>query len=367
MKVAVIHDWLTGMRGGEFVLEAICELYPDADIFTLIHFPEKISQQINRHTVKASVLRFLPRTLQERYRFMLPILPFFAERFDLRGYDLVISSSHCVAKGVRKMPRAYHLSYVHAPMRYVWDRFDDYFGAQKAKAWVRLAARICRPFLQAWDRRVSQVGRVDCLVANSKFIAEQIFEHYSRTAHVIYPFCDYEYFQKHQRDPKDFYLVVSAFAPYKRIDLAIEAARIGGFQLKIVGSGQDEQALKNSAPSNVEFLGNLNRDEIAKLYSKCSAFLFPGVEDFGITPLEAMASGAPVIAYQKGGACETVTLETGCFFTEQTVTSLLEAIRCFERDGKERISEQSCRARAKEFSKLQFQSALADLIKAKSS
>jgi glycosyltransferase involved in cell wall biosynthesis len=355
-KIAVVHDWLTGMRGGEYVLEAILELLPNATVFTLVYFPEKISEKIKKQKIVTSWMSILPRFLQERYRLFLPVLPWFIERLDLSSYDLVISSSHCVAKGVRKPKNAVHISYVHAPMRYIWDRFDDYFGPARAKPLIRTLAKFVRPILKRWDYRVSQSDRVDGLIANSRFISELIQKNYGRDALVIYPFCDFDFFSSYERKPGNYYLIVSAFAPYKRIDLAVEAAKIGGFPLKIVGTGQDEARLKKSAAPNIEFLGSRSRSEIAELYANCKALLFPGVEDFGITPLEAMATGAPVIAYKEGGVCETVTEETGVFFEDQTVSGLLEGIRVFERDYDPIQGQAACKKRAKEFSKQRFQS-----------
>ena len=371
LKVALVHDWLNGMRGGEIVFEALLDLYPDADVFTLIHEPRKLSSSLQkklaRTRVHASFLNVLKFT-RSRYRQLLPILPFAIRSFDLYPYDLIVSSSHCVAKGVRKHPEAVHVSYLHAPMRYMWDRFQDYFGKGRIHPLFRWIALLVRPFLQAWDRRTAAKDRVDVLLANSNFIGEQIRRCYGREARTIYPFARLDRF-KRERRPGSFYLMVGAFAPYKRTDLAIEAFARLGLPLKIVGSGQDEERLRDLRDSlrarNVEFIRNASNDEIERLYSECKALIFPGVEDFGITPLEAMASGAPVIAFGEGGACETVTPETGILFSAQTVESLCNAVMDLE-SGRRHFFENSCRARAAFFTESRFkeeiQSAVRDAL-----
>ena len=352
MKVALIHDWLTGMRGGEYVLEAISELYPDADLYTLVCDPDKISDQLKRHRIYTSWLQKIPGAV-EKYRHFLPLMPRAIESFDLSAYDLVISSSHCVAKGVRKAPHARHVSYVHAPMRYMWDRYDDYFGPGKASLPVRLATRLVRKNLQDWDRQVSQPHRVDAMMANSQFIADKIKQFYGREAQVVYPFADLSRFQL-SRKVDGFYLVLGALAPYKRVDLAIEAFNQLKLPLWIAGHGQDFEKLKPLAGPTIKFLGSVPNEVVSELYSQCKALIFPGVEDFGITPLEAMASGAPVIAYGHGGAQETVTEKTGIHFAAQNASSLAEAVLKLE-TGKVVIDENDCRARAALFTKERFQ------------
>ena len=347
------------MRGGEIVFEALLDLYPDADVYTLIYEPRKLSpslqKKLARTRVHASFLNVLKFT-RKRYRQLLPILPFAIRSFDLYPYDLILSSSHCVAKGVRKHPSAVHVSYLHAPMRYMWDRFEDYFGKGRIHPLFRFIAKLVRPFLQAWDLRTAASDRVDVLLSNSNFIGEQILRCYGRTARTIYPFARLDRF-KRERKAGSFYLMVGAFAPYKRTDLAIEAFARLGLPLKIVGSGQDEERLRELRDSlrarNVEFIRNASNDEIERLYSECKAFVFPGVEDFGITPLEAMASGAPVIAFGEGGACETVTPETGILFSAQTVESLSNAVMDLE-SGRRHFFESECRARAAFFTEARF-------------
>jgi glycosyltransferase involved in cell wall biosynthesis len=348
------------MRGGEYVLEAIAELFPEAELFTLVYVPGKISPelaQLKRHT---SWLQNIPQA-EKRYRYFLPWMPSMIERFNLDDFDLIISSSHCVAKGVRKPKSAVHVSYIHAPMRYIWDRYDEYFGPGRSSFLVRWAAKLLRPWLQAWDRKVSSNQRVDLLIGNSQFISQQIASAYQRESEVIFPFADLSRFSA-PRKPGTHYLIVTAFAPYKRIDLAIEAFNRLKLPLLVVGSGQDEERLKKLAGPTIQFLGSLSNSEIAQLYSSCRAFVFPGVEDFGITPVEAMAAGAPIIALREGGAAETVTEKTGVFFYPQTIESLIEAVQKIE-SGSVQIHENDCRKRAALFSKARFQKELLNSVR----
>lgn len=359
IRVALVHDWLTGMRGGEYVLEAISEVFPRAELFTLLYVPGTSSPPLTILKRKTSWLQKVPQA-EKRYRHFLPLMPRMIESLDLTGMDLVVSSSHCVAKGVRKPPGSVHVSYVHAPMRYIWDRYDEYFGPGRSSLPVRWAARAVRKKLQDWDRRVSQEDRVDLLLANSVFIAEQIRSAYGRDSRVIYPFADLERFRL-PRKPGRNYLMVTAFAPYKRVDLAIEAFNRLKLPLLIIGGGQESDRLKKQAGPTIQFLGSLSNSTVADLYSKCKALVFPGLEDFGITPVEAMAAGAPVIAFGKGGAAETVTEKTGVFFSPQTVEALMEAVMKVEK-GEAVFEEVECRRRAAEFSRARFQRGLLDAV-----
>lgn len=360
IRVALVHDWLTGMRGGEYVLEAIAELFPKAEIFTLLAVPGSVSPiltTLKRHT---SWLQKVP-SAPKRYRSFLPLMPQMIEQFDLTGFDLILSSSHCVAKGIQKPPGAVHVSYVHAPMRYMWDRFEDYFAADRSSRVVRTAAQFVRSRMQKWDYRVSQADRVDVLIANSKFIADKIQKAYGRESSVVYPFALLDRFTR-ERQTKSFYLMVTAFAPYKRVDLAIEAFNRLKKPLYIVGKGQEEARLKKQAGPTIEFLGPVSNTVIDDLYSKAKAFVFPGVEDFGITPLEAMASGCPVIAYGEGGACETVTEKTGILFHEQTVEALCSAVEELESRATP-IDPQECRKQARSFGRERFQEEYLEVVR----
>ena len=333
LRVALVHDWLTGMRGGEKCLEVFCELFPDADLFTLLHVKGKLSPVIERMAIHTSFVQRLPG-VERRYRNYLPLFPRAIEQLDFSAYDLVLSSSHCVAKAATPRPGALHVCYCHTPMRYVWDLYDEYFGPRRAGWVTRVAMAALAGGLRRWDRNTAR--RVHRFIANSEFVAARIRRHYGREAVVINPPVDCARFSVADR-PGDYYLVAGAFAPYKRFDLAVEAFTRLGRPLKVAGGGYDDTRLRALAGPNVEFMGRCSDEELAQLYAQCRAFIFPGQEDFGIMPLEAMASGRPVIAYGSGGALETVVgldqrtaPATGVFFHEQTVGSLCDAVRAFE-------------------------------------
>lgn len=355
-RVALVHDWLITWRGGEKVLAAMAELFPAAPIFTLFHDPKDIPASLESHRIVASVLDRIPGA-RSRHRQLLPLMPGAIRLLDVGEVDLVISSSHCVAKGVRVPAGARHLSYVHAPLRYMWDRFDDYFGPGRASLPVRLAARALRPALQAWDVHTS-VG-VDRFVANSAHVARQVAARYHRTARVIHPPVELERFTALPLEGTGeggYFLCLGALAPYKRIDLAIEAFRNSGRELWICGSGQSAEWL-HDLPPNVKALGQVSDQQLPALYREARALVFPGVEDFGITPLEAQACGRPVIAFAQGGALETVTPQTGVFFHEQTVDALRTALAEFDAfEGG--FEPADARVQASRFSKESFQRAL---------
>jgi glycosyltransferase involved in cell wall biosynthesis len=362
MKVALVHDWLTGMRGGERCLEVFCELYPEADVFTLLHIPGSVSSTIERHRVKTSFIQHLPDAAR-RYRAYLPLFPAAIRRFDLASYDLILSSSHAVAKGVRSPRGALHICYCFTPMRYVWDLYDDYFGARAGLLTRTLMPPIAAA-LRRWDRRTA--AGVNHFVAISRFIAERIRRAYGRDSDVIYPPVDMARFRTAQA-PGEFYLVVSALVPYKRVDLAIEAANRLGFRLLVVGTGPEERRLRALAGPTVEFAGWREDRELAELYSRARALIFPTVEDFGIAPLEAMACGRPVIALGQGGALETVVPPgsaeppTGLLFERQTVDDLVDAIRRFER-GADAFDPAALRRRAQEFDRPLFKERIARYV-----
>jgi glycosyltransferase involved in cell wall biosynthesis len=352
-RVALVHDWLTGMRGGEKVLEVFCELFPAADIYTLIHVPGRVSPSIERHKIIPSFLQKWP-SIKQRYRYFLPLMPRAIERFDFREYDLMISSSHCVAKGAIPGPKTQHVSYCHTPMRYIWDQYDDYFGPGRASWSTRLAMGLVRSTLQQWDlKTVPQVHR---FIANSKNIQERIQRIYHRESDVIYPPVDYDYYSQRpaaydKESPPPFYLIVSALAPYKRVDLAIHAFNQWKKQLLIIGDGPESSRLRALAGPNVHFAGWLDSEPLRWHYAHCQALIFPGEEDFGIVPLEAMSAGRPVIAFQKGGALETVIEgKTGLFFDHQTPDSLLQAL---ERLDNSRWNPDDIRQHASAFSRSQ--------------
>jgi glycosyltransferase involved in cell wall biosynthesis len=305
LKVTLVHDWLTGMRGGEKVLELFCQRFPLAPLRTLLYIEGTVSVVISSHKITTSPLQHLPFS-KTKYRHYLPLFPFFSEISKITSGDLVISSSHAVAKAMVKKRGAnlpMHICYIHTPMRYVWDRFDDYFGPKKV-GWLlsRFLFRPIAKLLQFYD--LQTVKRVDTFIANSSFVAERVKRLYKREAFVIAPPVDLSLFENNTRNPKDWFLVVSALVPYKRTEQAIEACAALGKSLVIVGSGPEEKALRKLAQSlggSVEFLGFVKDEALAKLYGQGRALLFPGVEDFGIVPVEAIAAGCPVIALKEGG------------------------------------------------------------------
>lgn len=323
LRVAVVHDWLTGMRGGEVVLEAILRLYPEADLFTLLHNKGSVSPFIENRKIFTSFIDRLPLKAK-KYRSYLPLFPTAIELFDFHGYDAVITSSHCVARGVVVPPGVPHISFFHSPMRYVWDMYHEYFGESGRLS--RMLLPFFANYLRMWD--ASAAPRVDRYVCNSAFVAERIRRFYGRESVVVHPPCVPDDVRVPEvKNRKDFYLIVSAFAPYKRLDLALEAFTGWDRKLIVVGAGQDEKKLKKYTAPNIEFKGNMKREEINELYRTASGLIFPGVEDFGIVPVEAQAQGCPVIAYGRGGALETVQYpKTGVFFYHQTVESLRGAV-----------------------------------------
>ena len=364
MKVALVHDWLTGMRGGEKCLEVLCELFPDADLFTLIYDPDKVSAVIKRLNIRASRIDRLPGA-KKYFRYLLPFFPSAIEHFEFANYDLIVSSSQCVAKGVYPH-RALHIAYVHAPMRYVWDQHEAYFGAGRSSI-ARAAMVLCRRYLQQWDVRSSQ--RVNYFVANSKNVAAKIERLYGRQAAVIHPPLNVERFQLGERQ-EPYYLIVSALVPYKKIDVAVAAFNQLKLPLKIAGEGPMRTKLEKLALPNIEFLGWVSDQALAALYASCQALIFPGEEDFGIVPLEAQASGRPVIAYGYGGALETVLplensgLATGVFYRELTAESLVGAVRQFQKN-RHRFEPTAIRRHACQFSQDRFKVQISDYIAAR--
>lgn len=329
-RVAIVHEWFTGMRGGEKCVEALCELFPTASLFTLVHVKGSVSPTIERMPIRTSFIQHLPFA-QTRYRHYLPLFPSAIERLDLTGFDIVISSNHAVAKGVRTGPATLHICYCHTPMRYIWHLYDDYFAPGKAGMMTRLAMKAFAPYLRRWDVRTAR--NPHHFIANSQNVRERINQLYHRDAEVIYPPVDTSFFTL-STAPGEYFLMVSAFVPYKRIDLAIEAFNRSGDRLVIIGDGPEDAKLRALAGSTIEFHGWQPDQQLKEYYARCTALIFPGEEDFGIVPLEAMATGKPVIAYAKGGALETVLdspeRQTGILFSAQTIESLLEAIQRFK-------------------------------------
>jgi len=358
MNIALVHDWLTGMRGGEKVLEVLCDLYPAADILTLLHVPGSVSPRIERHRIRTSLIQRLPRS-RTQYRQYLPLFPFAIEQFNLDRYDLVISSSHCVAKAVVVPPRTHHLCYCHSPMRYAWDQFDAYFGA--ARVGSTRSRWIYRPMLSRlarWD--AATAPRVHRFVANSRHVASRILRYYGRDASVVHPPVDTDFYCPASVPPEDHFLIVSALVPYKRIDLAIESCRRAGASLRIVGNGPDRDRLERQAGATVAFLGQVTDEQIRDEYRRARAVILAGEEDFGIVPVEAQACGCPVVALGRGGALETVIDgETGACFGEPTVDSLVEALN---RVVSLRLVPARIRQHATQFSRERHAEQIRDLV-----
>jgi glycosyltransferase involved in cell wall biosynthesis len=330
-RVALVHDWLTGMRGGEKILEVFCELFPHATIYSTIHNEGMMSPPIERMKIKTSFIQHLPLKAT-KYRHYLPLMPAAIDALDFSEYDFILSTSVAVAKAAKPRRDAVHICYCNTPMRYIWDQYEEYFRKERAGLVTRTAMALVAPYLRRWDVRTSD--RVHHFIANSHNVAERISRIYHRSSDVIYPPVSTDLFSVSEKD-SGYYLIVSALVPYKRVDLAIETFNRLGEKLLVVGTGPEMEKLKKTANINIEFLGWQSDDDLSKLYAGCRALIFPGVEDFGIVPLEAMASGKPVVAFAKGGALETVVGDgdspTGIFFREQTVDALIDAVKTLSR------------------------------------
>lgn len=369
MRVALVHDWLTGLRGGERVLHEIAGWFPDADLYTLLHVPGSTTERIDALRIHKSPLARIPG-IERHYRRWLPLFPWAISRFELSGYDLVLSTSHAVAKGVRIAGGTPHLCYCFTPIRYVWDQADAYLGRGLRRA-------IATPLLHAlrrYDRRTSTPERVQRFVACSATVADRIRRHYGREAAVVHPPVDLERFRPDGREPDDFFLMVAGCVPYKREEVVIEAfAHLGErFRLVVAGDGPGRARLERASPRHVEWRGRVSDEELARLYARCRALVFPSDEDFGIVPLEAQASGRPVIAYRSGGALETVVgaendaslaNATGLWFERQTPADVASAVERFARleplgEGGGGFSAASIRRHAEGFSAAHFRSAL---------
>lgn len=350
MKVVLVQDWLIHMRGGEKVLEALAEIYPDAPIYTLFYNRAGLSPVLKNRQIVPSFLHYLPG-IRLYYRWLLPFLPFVVSTLRIPQADLVFSTSHCVAKGVRVPKGAVHLCYCHTPMRYLYGFGEDYFG--KMPLILKPLINLTLASLRRWDIK-SNTG-VDHFIANSENVKKRISEYYAREAEVIHPPVNSDFYTAAGTQPKNYYLVVSAFVPYKRIDLVIEAFNTLDRSLLIVGSGpMDESYRALRTSSKISFLGAVPDKELHALLAEAKALIFPTEEDFGIVPLEAQACGTPVIAYGKGGALESV--KTGLFFDQQTAESLSTAVLRFEDmvfDRKE------IPAKIADFSKVRFKEKIA--------
>ena len=323
MRVALVHYWLLGMRGGEKVLEAMCRVFPDADIFTLFYNPEAVSPLIRSHTVHASFLNPFRRV----YRSLLPLMPMALEDFDLRAYDLVISSESGPAKGVLTSSTSKHFCYCHTPMRYLWELYPAHRHQFGGNVFKRAAFAPVANYMRLWD--YASAARVDGFMANSQNVSRRIWRAYRRRSTVVHPPVAVETFRF--QPPEDYCLIVSEMVAYKRLDYAIRWFANSGRRLKVVGDGPDYKALKRQAGPSVEFTGRVTATELRDLYSRCRALVVPGEEDFGITIVEAMASGKPVVALARGGAIEIVENGHGVLYPEPNEAGLSEALRSFDR------------------------------------
>lgn len=355
-KAALSHDWLNGMRGGEKCLEVFCELFPDAPIHTLFYEKGKVSEKIARHTIIPSRLQRFP-SIFSRYRYYLPFYASAMRSFKLKNYNLILSTSHSVAKGIRKNKQALHICYCFTPARYAWGFFDEYFGGMN---WFMrfFIARTLKRFRQ-WDLKANE--GVDHFVAISQHVRQRIARHYRREAEVIYPPVDTVYYSPDgEIKREDLYLVVSALVPYKKIGLAIRVFNRSRKKLVIIGDGPDRKKLEKLAKKNIQFLGWQPDPVLRDHYRKSRALIFPGEEDFGIVPVEAQSCGCPVIAYGCGGALETVIEnESGVFFNEASEPSLQNALTRFESLN---LNPESARRNAERFSKERFQMEIKSML-----
>lgn len=361
-RVAIVHYWLVGMRGGEKVLEAICRMYPQADIFTHVCIPDRISPLLRTHRITTTSVARLPFAAQ-MYQKYLVFMPTALEEIDLSGYDLVISSEAGPAKGVVPPPDAPHLCYCHSPMRYLWDQYHVY--REGAGAVTRLMMPRMAHALREWD--VTSAARVDSFVANSTHVAQRIRKYWRREAAVVHPPVAVESFAPVGRDEvDDFYLWAGELAPYKRPDLAIEAfTRMNKPLIVIGGPAATQRALARGAGPSVTFLGHVPDATLKAAMARCKALIFPGEEDFGLVPVEVMASGRPVIAYGRGGVLDTVRQgETGLLFRDQTVEGLMAAVERFDAEGLDRLDPAALAAHAARFGEGAFRSGLAACLAA---
>jgi len=356
MRVAIVHYWLLNTRGGEKVVEALCRMLPEADIFTLFYEPDRVPPDIRAHRVHTSFLQ----PFRKRYRSLLPLMPMALESFDLRGYDLVVSSESGPAKGVLVPSAARHVCYCHTPMRYLWDLYPAYRNEWTTSRWKRAAMTPLANYLRIWD--YSSAARVDDFVANSENVRRRISRTYRRESVVIPPPVAVETF--YWKSPEDYYLIVSELVAYKRLDSAIRVFAGNGRRLRVAGDGPEFKRLKRYATSNIEFCGRVSDEELRELYARCRAFVMPGEEDFGMTAVEALASGKPVVALGRGGALETIPASEplgGLLYGEATDDSLREAIAVWDLREKE-IDHEALRRYAARFSEGEFSRRMMPLL-----
>ena len=362
MKVALVHDYLNQMGGAERVVLALHEMFPDAPLYTSIYDPQRVDAAFQSIDIRTSFMQKFP-LVKKHHQPFLPFYPFAMERLDLRGYDLVLSSSSAFAKGIITRPETMHICYCHTPMRWCWN-YDEYVEREHLGRIPRNILPFFISGLRVWDQTSSM--RVDHFIANSPVVADRIRKYYRRDAVVIPPPVEVRRFTFDPiSQPENYFLIVSRFMPYKRIDLAIEACNQLQIPLVIIGSGRDEIRLKRLAGPSIRFMGRLSDQEVLYYYAHCRALILPGEEDFGITPLEAQASGRPVIAYAAGGALASIVENvTGTFFHKQSVESLVEVLASFD---VQRYDPQTIYNHALEFDLPRFQRRIQQFIEAKMS
>ena len=362
MKVALVHDYLNQMGGAERVVLALHEIFPEAPLYTSIYDPRRVDTAFQSMDIRTSFMQKLP-LVKKHHQPFLPFYPFAMERLDLRGYDLILSSSSAFGKGVVTRPETMHICYCHTPMRWCWN-YDEYVQRERLGGIARNILPFFITGLRVWDQTSSM--RVDHFIANSPVVADRIRKYYRRDAVVIPPPVEASRFTFDATTRTEaYFLIVSRLMPYKRIELAIEACNRLQLPLVIIGGGRDENRLKSIAGPTIRFMGRLSDEEILHYYAHCRAFILPGEEDFGITPLEAQASGRPVIAYAAGGALASVIDSvTGTFFQKQNVESLVEVLESFD---ERRYDPQTIRNHALEFDKPRFHRRILQFIEAKMS
>ncbi|MHB9095791.1 MAG: glycosyltransferase [Eubacteriales bacterium] len=327
MKVAIVHDWLTNMGGAERVILALHEIFPDAPVYTMVHNPDRLPPEFAGIDIRTSFIQKLPRA-KTKYQTYLPLMPMAAEQFDLSGFDVVISSSHACAKGVITRPETLHICYCYTPMRYAWFLYHEYMRLEQISRIKKYLIPPLMNYLRLWDRLAAD--RVDDFIAISRGVGHRIRKYYRRESAVIFPPVKTDYYTPAD-SVDDYFLVVSRLVAYKRVDLAVQAFNELGWPLVVIGDGPEMEKLKRAAKPNVKILGRLSDEETRNYYARCKAFIFPGEEDFGITPVEAQASGRPVVAYGAGGALDTVKQGiTGEFFYPQTAPALVETLRSLD-------------------------------------
>ncbi|MDR0441853.1 MAG: glycosyltransferase [Treponema sp.] len=359
MKTAIVHYWLVNMRGGEKMLEALLEMFPDADIFTHVYNPKAVSPLIKSKQVFTSRINRLPFA-KKLYQVYMPLMPAALMDFNLQSYDLVISSEAGPAKGVVPNPNAYHICYCHSPMRYLWDMYHDYL--KTANPAVRLFMKKLIPSLRVWD--VTSANLVDRFITNSQYVAKRIQRIYNRSADVVYGPAAIERFLEIERKPSDYYLFFGQITGYKRADIAIEACVKSGRKLVVAGGGARKKDVKKYKKTGlVWFTGRVSDEQGAHLFAEARALLYPGIEDLGLVPIEAQAAGCPVIAYRDGGALETVKENvTGLFFNEQTPESLIAAMEFFEQKEAIFNNREKYSSHVAQFSKAAFLERVSKII-----